>query len=329
LTDAYPYLTPYQYAGCEPIVNADLDGAEPEDRTKAIGTSSDGRALYLEGTNPGLGNNGGVRNLEEVTITATYPLREGSKRAAGYSMSILGSITPKSEFYHLGTDNTQSGWYEAEKYQQMIKIYTGAVAAAMYIGNREKSAFKISVHSIAMTNALGSLQGDGAAFLERSFAPSFFEVNSEAIDAAYSSISSNGSGRAELSSFGQPEDLLGLVQVFKGLGVGVGRWVMRGAAEKLTFGQKLFLSENFGITSERFANSITGVKGTWNNQGGLFKMGWSTQSKYGGGMQLRIGIGSKASNPNQAWKHIYIPKTFVPNSFVNPSIQVKKSLFKL
>jgi RHS repeat-associated protein len=29
LTDAYPYWTPYQYAGCEPIVNTDLDGAEP------------------------------------------------------------------------------------------------------------------------------------------------------------------------------------------------------------------------------------------------------------------------------------------------------------
>jgi RHS repeat-associated protein len=33
LTDAYPYLTPYQYAGCEPIANTDLDGAEPENAT--------------------------------------------------------------------------------------------------------------------------------------------------------------------------------------------------------------------------------------------------------------------------------------------------------
>lgn len=58
-------------------------------------------------------------------------------------------------------------------------------------------------------------------------------------------------------------------------------------------------------------------------------MVWSTQSKYGGGMQLRIGIGSKIGKPNQAWRHIYIPKTFVPNSFSNPSIQVKQSLLKL
>jgi RHS repeat-associated protein len=29
LTDAFPWWTPYQYAGCEPIANTDLDGAEP------------------------------------------------------------------------------------------------------------------------------------------------------------------------------------------------------------------------------------------------------------------------------------------------------------
>ncbi|MEO6732216.1 MAG: RHS repeat-associated core domain-containing protein, partial [Ferruginibacter sp.] len=29
LTDEYPELTPYQYAGCEPIANVDLDGLEP------------------------------------------------------------------------------------------------------------------------------------------------------------------------------------------------------------------------------------------------------------------------------------------------------------
>ena len=54
--------------------------------------------------------------------------------------------------------------------------------------------------------------------------------------------------------------------------------------------------------------------------GGLFKMGWSNVAKNGGGMQMRIGIGSKAANPNQALFHMYVPKTFVPNSFANPSM---------
>jgi len=58
-------------------------------------------------------------------------------------------------------------------------------------------------------------------------------------------------------------------------------------------------------------------------------MGWSNTSENGGGMQLRIGIGSKTTNPNQALFHMYVPKTFVPNSFANPSMQVKLSLYKL
>jgi hypothetical protein len=95
------------------------------------------------------------------------------------------------------------------------------------------------------------------------------------------------------------------------------------------FAEKLFLSEKFGITSKLFANKITGVQGTLNKPGGLFKIGWSNVSKKGGGMQLRIGVGSKTASPNQAWFHLYVPKTFVPNIYANPSIQVKRSLFNL
>ena len=96
-----------------------------------------------------------------------------------------------------------------------------------------------------------------------------------------------------------------------------------------TLAEELFLSENFGITSEKFSNSITNVRGTWNEPGRVFKMGWSTVSKNGGGMQLRIGIGISPTKSNQALFHFYIPKTFVPNSFSNPSIQIKRSLYNL
>ena len=96
-----------------------------------------------------------------------------------------------------------------------------------------------------------------------------------------------------------------------------------------TLAEELFLSENFGITSEKFANSITNVRGTWNEPGRVFKMGWSTVSKNGGGMQLRIGIGISPTKSNQALFHFYIPKTFVPNSFSNFSIQIKRSLYNL
>lgn len=107
-------------------------------------------------------------------------------------------------------------------------------------------------------------------------------------------------------------------------------WLRRGkqaASSGRNFAERLFLSKRFGITSDRFANSATFVTGVWNKPKSLLKIGWSSTGKKGGGMQLRIGIGK--GDGNKAWKHVYIPKTFVPNSFANPSIGVKRSLFRL
>ncbi|MEM9101596.1 MAG: RHS repeat-associated core domain-containing protein [Pseudomonadota bacterium] len=91
-------------------------------------------------------------------------------------------------------------------------------------------------------------------------------------------------------------------------------------------GSKLFLSETFGITSLRFANSVTGTAGTLNVTGNFFKVGWSGVSRNGGGMMLRIGVGSTG---NTARYHFYVPGSFVPNSFSNGSIQVKRALHKM
>jgi len=110
---------------------------------------------------------------------------------------------------------------------------------------------------------------------------------------------------------------------------GIGLNAGANAAKGGSFAEKAFLSEGFGITSEKFGSSLVKAQGTLNKPGGLFKMGWSNVAKNGGGMQMRIGIGSKTANPNQALFHMYVPKTFVPNSFANPSMQVKLSLYKL
>jgi Colicin D len=37
LTDEFPWWTPYQFAGCEPIANSDLDGAEKQNETVVLG----------------------------------------------------------------------------------------------------------------------------------------------------------------------------------------------------------------------------------------------------------------------------------------------------
>ena len=96
-----------------------------------------------------------------------------------------------------------------------------------------------------------------------------------------------------------------------------------------TFGKNLFLSNQFGITSEMFGSSVAKSQGFLNKPGRLFKMGWSNVMDNGGGMQFRIGFGHSALNPNQALFHMYVPETFVPNDFANPSIQVKLSLYRL
>ena len=88
-------------------------------------------------------------------------------------------------------------------------------------------------------------------------------------------------------------------------------------------GSRAFLSGTFGITSTRFAHSVTGVSGTWNATGSLFKMGWSGVSRNGGGMMMRVGFGGSG---NAARYHFYVPRTFVGNSFANGSIQVKRAL---
>lgn len=40
LTDEYPFYTPYQFAGCEPIENVDLDGLEPLEVLNGISSAA-------------------------------------------------------------------------------------------------------------------------------------------------------------------------------------------------------------------------------------------------------------------------------------------------
>jgi RHS repeat-associated protein len=136
----------------------------------------------------------------------------------------------------------------------------------------------------------------------------------------------NGNGIQRGTTIGE---IGGAILGSKGLSIGLGAVRSTLSAGVASFGQRMFLSESFGITSQRFGSSLVNARGALNQPGGLFKAGWSNVASNGGGMQFRIGIGSKLGNPNQALFHAYVPKTFVPNSFANPSMQVKLSLFKL
>ncbi|MBX7062355.1 MAG: hypothetical protein K1X52_11910 [Pyrinomonadaceae bacterium] len=90
-----------------------------------------------------------------------------------------------------------------------------------------------------------------------------------------------------------------------------------------TFGERLFMSKNFGRESRLFGNSAfnaTGRPGILNRKGTIFKVGWSGTPSNGGGMQFRIGFGVNAQKANIASRHLYVPRTFVPNSFSNPLV---------
>ncbi len=98
---------------------------------------------------------------------------------------------------------------------------------------------------------------------------------------------------------------------------------------KTGLGQKLFLSEKFGITSYLFGNSGAGHQGILNNPKSFLKMGWSSTGENGGGMYFRVGIGRLPSETNKAFFHPGFSETFVPNSFSNPSMELKRALFKM
>jgi hypothetical protein len=118
----------------------------------------------------------------------------------------------------------------------------------------------------------------------------------------------------------------GLTWEMPGAIIAKGAVVIADATRLSSFSKTLFLSERLGITSELFGSSVAKAQGAWNKPG-VFKIGWSTAKN--SGMQMRIGLGQSAANSNNALIHIPIPGTFVPNSFANPSIGVKLSIFKL
>lgn len=89
----------------------------------------------------------------------------------------------------------------------------------------------------------------------------------------------------------------------------------------------MFLSNRIGISSRLFGNSATGASGILNQSGSFVKIGWSKgQFRQGWGMKIRFGIGA---NGNKAILHGYVPFSFVPNSFANSTIILRRHLYRM
>lgn len=137
----------------------------------------------------------------------------------------------------------------------------------------------------------------------------------------------------------------------------LGTSVPRGGVQSLSrfnrrgsnFAQRLFHSKTLGKNSKLFGNkqfSSTDTPGLLNRPGGRIKIGWSggqeemrfTRPRFnngglnlrtfktsnptftGGGRQFRMTIGVNRRFPNRGNLHLYVPRTFVPNSVANPFI---------
>lgn len=113
--------------------------------------------------------------------------------------------------------------------------------------------------------------------------------------------------------------------------VGASSGISRFQAGGSTFAERLFNSSAFGKDSLLFGNkhfSSSLTPGLLNKPGGRVKIGWSsTSTEMGmitptnikifndGGQQFRITFGRLG---NQGFRHLYVPRTFVPNSVANP-----------
>ncbi len=143
LTSSYPFYTPYQFAGNNPIRYIDLDGAEPSEPGKEKGERQ-------TGTNGGEtaqswewdGKKWNEAALEGVTVTGTKP-KEGATRTAekwfgsagtGGGGGSMGSVT---QYYHRGssTYRTKGGWYEQDSYIETLQKVGADMAAATGVGH--------------------------------------------------------------------------------------------------------------------------------------------------------------------------------------------------
>jgi len=87
-----------------------------------------------------------------------------------------------------------------------------------------------------------------------------------------------------------------------------------------SYGESLFGSKLFGVGSSLFGHSVI-KQGVLNVAARPLKIGWSSTGNYGGGMYMRIGIGTNKVVPKFADKHFKILGTFVPNAKSNPIIK--------
>ncbi|MBA3285159.1 MAG: RHS repeat-associated core domain-containing protein, partial [Nitrosopumilus sp.] len=145
LADKFSFYTPYQYAGCEPIANVDLDGLEPKAVHKAVnkllseGVKNVSRQVVQSGLYAGKWSVSGVKNGVgiAIVISSTGKLMENLSAAV-----TVFNIATKTLSVTLNAANSNSG-----DMQGYFNI-PGKERAALYNYSRALSDVSNDWHSL-------------------------------------------------------------------------------------------------------------------------------------------------------------------------------------
>ena len=117
LTDSYPFLTPYQYASCDPITNIDIDGLEGKEAVKGIiGTVG---KVATEAAEHG----GAIKELGSIVVKASYA---GSNAKKVFSLVLsagnyLAMANVLVSIINSGTQSNQAGGGRYQEYETSFK----------------------------------------------------------------------------------------------------------------------------------------------------------------------------------------------------------------
>jgi RHS repeat-associated protein len=199
ITEEYPELTPYQFAGNMPIAFIDLDGLEPakpgtpaEGDTKTVNTPGNTFGVYAQGP----------------SSTTYYYHAGGLTVASGLSVSFI-DMNPKTRDKNATV--TKPGWYTSEEYTKILSSTRASIALANQLGY---------ISPAGKPNAEIRADHNGVSDLDK-FTKEGLSINATnhlvaAAKKSASSINSYVSGRAELSLF-NVEDLIGVIFIGKQL----------------------------------------------------------------------------------------------------------------
>jgi len=240
LAGEYPYLTPYNYAGNEPIGHLDIDGMQSDGNEPVDSGGSwyqnpiDKKALFLPSTNKVVTHN-------DVTM-----LR-------------MDGISPKGEFTQgkYLTPDTAAGWRGSGGGAVLSKMYTASTGKY----NSQSNIDQVGVYDPCATlcDFGGELYNDAGSGYEGLYFPS-------ANNSDFMSVMTHNQGIFHVNSDFQPEDFFSLV---------VGSWTRGVGYENMFFDENSPVGYDL-IGTKVFERALWRANNSTNNCGEPMDLPWTS-----------------------------------------------------